>query len=40
MEEWEVKIHAFLIMAVDPGKWSASHPGCFISAKESLVHIK
>jgi len=37
MKTWgvEVQLHVFLTLALDGGKWSASHPGQFTSGKRA-----
>jgi hypothetical protein len=36
----EVQFHSFLTLALDGGKWSASHPGCFTPEKQPWVATK
>lgn len=36
----EAQIHSLLILSLDGGKWSASHPGCFICGQTALISTK
>jgi hypothetical protein len=37
MRGTEVKLHAFLTLALDEGEWSASQYGCFTPGNRALI---